>query len=341
MSEAVYGTFAKHRRDHLRKKRLQELRGGPSAVGEGSGVAARKRFLQRRLIAEVDEQNALIAEIAKHAGPRDETSELEEMAERAQRGLAATFEFKPRKAFPKLLMARIRNSRPKARAQAAGGPGPGAYYAAEAVGATSTARARRDYVFGKEQRFDDELGARGRAQRAARQRVTSEDTRAVRSSMGAQASSAQPSAPRHRFERGPRMARGGGGGAAAHVDFNGQGSCLGAQHESQKANPPEISFPPLPRRNFFASDAAGTPGPGQYLAGTDEDLAGVKPHAACARVLGRVWDQERESTQDAVADAVVGPGSYDVVPAVGVLQRESYRKNAGAASFSGHVVVQD
>ena len=63
--------------------------------------------------------------------------------------------------------------------------------------------------------------------------------------------------------------------------------------------------------------------------------------SACARVLGRVWDQERESTQDAVADAVVGPGSYDVVPAVGALQRESYRRNAGAASFSGHVVVQD
>ena len=117
MSEAVPGTFAKHRRDQLRKKRLEDLRGGPPAVGAGSGVAARKRFLQRRLIAEVDEQNALIAEIAKYTGPRDETSELEEMAERAQRGLAATFEFVPRQAFPKLLMARIRRSKKRVSAR--------------------------------------------------------------------------------------------------------------------------------------------------------------------------------------------------------------------------------
>ena len=346
MSEAVPGTFAKRQRDHLRRKRLEDLRGGPPVAGASSGVAARKRFLQRRLIAEVDEHNALIAEIAKFTGPRDETSELEEMAERAQRGLAATFEFVPRKAFPKLLMARIRNSRPKARGLLSGGPGPSEYYVRQEP-RCDLRNAGASSLKARDERFEDELGARGRAARAARMKpLTESDRRPVRSSLGRQVSSRAKSTSAMHFEKGPRMARV-TGGTAAHVDFANQKSCLGKQAESHKTNPPGYEFPPLPRRNFFAMDAAVEPGPGTYFDPTNayprlsEDCRGVHAGVPHAKVLGRVWDQERESTQDAVADSVVGPGSYDIVPSVGLVQRESYRVNQPSAHFSGHVVVQD
>ena len=90
MSECVPGTFAHHRRAHLQRERLKDLRCG-SDVGAGAAVEARKRFLQRRLIGEVDEQNALIAEIAKYNGPKDTASELQDMEDRVARGFVALY----------------------------------------------------------------------------------------------------------------------------------------------------------------------------------------------------------------------------------------------------------
>ena len=104
MSEATPGTFTYNaRRTATRRRRGLEKK--TSAADSASG--ARHRFEQRRKVQQVDAINALALEVAASVKPRNDVSEDEELALKAKRGLAATFEFEQRNRFSRLLMVTI------------------------------------------------------------------------------------------------------------------------------------------------------------------------------------------------------------------------------------------
>ena len=356
MSECVPGTFAHHRRAHLQRERLKELRCG-SDVGAGTAVEARKRFLQRRLIGEVDEQNALIAEIAKYNGPRDTASELQDMEDRVSRGFAATFDFRPREPMPKLLLAKMRNARgSRVRQMVNGSAGPADYFVRDH--ALSTTKSCRACTISSTARFDELSAVRNVGARAAMQDGQPEGrSRKNSSGKGKGKEKGSRVAKQYNHSSG-RRARGrrvrGSRGAAGmsfgkeprmgvappdvnrDVDFINPSNVFGDQVLSQNQNSAAYGFPPLPGTNFFEQDAKDEPGPGKYNATTDnKDLVATRHRAPRPFVSGKWHDKgERESCADAIADAVVGPGSYDLIEGVGVQQSESYRQNAQSATVA-------
>ena len=344
MSECVPGTFAHHRRAHLQRERLKDLRCG-SDVGAGAAVEARKRFLQRRLIGEVDEQNALIAEIAKYNGPKDTASELQDMEDRVARGFAATFDFHPREPMPKLLLAKMRNARgSRVRSLVNGSAGPADYFVRDH--ALSTTKSCRACTISSTARFDELSAVRNVGARAAIQSKggskgskRSKGTKQHRQSRGRHAGSRRGRGGRRTagmsFGKEPRM------GVAPRdvnrdVDFINPSNVFGDQVLSQNLNSAAYGFPPLPGTNFFEQDAKDEPGPGKYDATADnKDLVATRRRAPRPVVVGKWHDKgERESCADAIADAVVGPGSYDLIEGVGVQQSESYRQNAQSATVA-------
>jgi hypothetical protein len=309
-------TFTELKRKHEKGRRL-------ARKTDASAQNARNRYEQRRQIQEVDSINALVAEVCACVKPRNEMSEDEELAEKSKMGLAATFDFKQRNKFSRLLMFKMTH---RARTQTS-------LHVPEALGEYERPSMGKQPLSGNPTAGGFSFSVEER-KNAIKNGACNDLMYDPQGAIGKQPLSNSRSAPARSINRVERFKSKNTKLDDDGPDFMMPPSSMGTQYTSEQSSCPGFLMRQAPGGNFYKQAAEITPGPGHFPKVGEFDneyMERLKTRAPRITAEGK-WKSEKETMRDALAEALVGPGSYDVIGSLGN-QKESLRKTAMSRTF--------
>jgi hypothetical protein len=308
-------TFTELKRKHEKGRRL-------ARKTDASAQNARSRYEQRRQIQEVESINALVAEVCACVKPRNEMSEDEELAEKAKLGLSATFDFKQRNKFSRLLMFKMTH---RARTQTS-------LHVPEGLGEYERPSMGKQPLSGNPSGSGYSFSVEER--KNAIKNTCNDLMYDPQGAVGKQPLSKSRSAPARSINRVERFKSRNSKLDDEGPDFMMPPSSMGMQYTSEQSTCPGFLMRQAPGDNFYKRAADISPGPGHFPKVGEFDntyMEGTKTRAPRITAEGK-WKSEKETMASALQDALVGPGSYDVIGSMGG-QQESLRKTAVSRTF--------